>query len=277
LDEEFAEWLYTLPSLDREDARSSKAEIRSNVRLGATPGERIKTLAQGKRLAKILTGVSSVICLWGFIYPLPYSLAIWTLTGLPWIALELVRRSRGLLRVDGGRNDAHPTVAFAYLFPGLILLLRAATDFNIIQSPALVWLSLGIGGLLFVATFTIDSSLRGKVSTSLAFGVLCTAYGYGVGIEANTLLDHSPATTYTVTVNNKRISRGKTTTYLVEVGPWGPKSKASELRVGRATYEAIHSGDKVLLDSRRGAFGINWYAMRAWERGDQSGASKSLR
>jgi long-subunit acyl-CoA synthetase (AMP-forming) len=75
-------------------------------------------------------------------------------------------------------------------------------------------------------------------------------------------------TTYTVTVNSKRIRRGKTTKFLLDLGPWGPKMKSNTLRVGRATYEPIQPGDTVILDLRRGALDVNWYLMRSWQRGN---------
>jgi hypothetical protein len=117
LDTEFVEWLYTLPSLDREDVRTSKAEIRRNTRLGATPGERIKALARGRRIAAVLTAITAAVCLWGFVFSAPYMLTIAILTACPWVGLELVRRSAGLFRVDAGRNDPHPTVAIAFICP----------------------------------------------------------------------------------------------------------------------------------------------------------------
>jgi hypothetical protein len=277
LDDELAEWLYTFPSLDREDARLAKTEIRKNIRLGATPGERIKTLAKGRRVAAIFAAISIAVCVWGFVFPAPYTLAILVLTALPWLALELVRRSAGLFRVDADRNDVHPTVAVAFLVPPMVLLLRAVTDFNVVQSPPVVWFSVGIGGMLLLTIFVADPSRRGKLGSIIAIGLFCFAYGYGVAIEINVLLDRSPPRTYAVTVENKHASRGRTTTYSLELGPWGPKLKPNKLQVSRATYEPIHAGDVVILDLRRGALGVNWYFMRMWHRANESGTSKSLR
>lgn len=267
LDAEFTEWLYTLPSLDREDARASKAEIRKNVQLGATPGDRIRTLAKGRRTAATLSAITAVLCLWGFIFPAPYALVISVLSALPWISLELVRRSAGLFRVDAGRNDVHPTVAIAFICPPLVLLLRAATDFNVVRSLAVVAVTIGIGACLLFATFVADHSQHGKVGSGIALGLFCLAYGYGVTIEANVLFDRSSPTTYEVAVINKHVSGGKSTSYNLGLEPWGPLAKPNKLRVGRATYDPIQPGDTLLIDLRKGALGANWYVMRAWQRG----------
>ena len=270
LDAEFVEWLYTLPSLDRKDVRTSKAEIRRNTRLGATPGERIKALARGRRIAAVLTAITAAVCLWGFVFPAPYMLTIAILTASPWIGLELVRRSAGLFRVDASRNDPHPTVAIAFICPSLVLLLRAVFDFNVLPSPAVWSFSLGISALLLLATLVADPSRRENLGGSLAIGLICLAYGYGVAIEANALFDHSSPTTYAVRVEDKYVSRGKTTTYNLKLGSWGPIRKSNTLQVSRATYQPIHAGDVVVLDLRRGALGINWYSMRMWHRGNES-------
>ena len=66
---------------------------------------------------------------------------------------------------------------------------------------------------------------------------------------------------------DKHVSRGKTTSYNLSLGPWGPIGKPNRLRVGRATYDPIQPGDILLIDLRKGALRVNWYVMRAWQRG----------
>jgi hypothetical protein len=276
-DPEFSEWLFTLPNLDSEDARTSKIEIRNDVRLGATPGQRMKSLAKGRRFATALTVVGSIAALWGFVYPKPYDLTIAVLAALPWIAVEVVRRSRGLFRVDQNRNDSHPNVAIPYIFPGMVLMLRSMFDYNIVSSSAVAWFSIGIGGLLCLSAFAADSTMRENVVNAVALAALSLPYGYGVAIEANSLLDYSSETGYTANVEGKRIVRGKATTYELELGPWGPNARPNKLRVSPATFNPIQRGDVVCLALKRGALGVNWYFMRAWQRGDQPGSGQPLR
>ena len=270
LDTEFAHWLDTLPRLDSADLRRSKAEIRNNARLGATPRERMQKLAESKRLEKVLAVIGSLVAAWGLLYPRPYELAIVALASLPWIALEIVRRSGGLFRVDAKRNDAHPNVAVAFMFPGLVLGSRSLLDYNVFLSPVAAWFTIGIGGLVFLAAFVVDRSVRGKVGTLIGLLVFSLAYGYGIAIEANALLDRSTGVTYVANVEGKHIVSGRATTYNLDLGPWGPKTKSSKLRVNRATYRNIERGDIVYLTMRRGALGVNWYFMRQWEIGSRT-------
>jgi len=275
LDPEFAEWMYTLPCLDRDDARTSKAEIRNDARFGETPGERMQTLAKGKRLAKVLTIVSFLAVLWGFLFPVPYVLAILILMVLPWIALGLVKTSGGLFRVDTNRNDAHPSVGVPFLFPGLVLMLRSASDFNVLQSSAVALLSVGIGGLLCLSVFAVDPTTRRNRIIGIPLVAFSLIYGYGVAIEANVLFDRSRAVGYTATLEGKHIVNGKRTTYELDLGPWGPITKSNKLNVGRETYDAIQRGDAVYLTLRKGALGVSWYFLRAVGPADQPRAIQS--
>ena len=268
LDPEFWEWLDTLPCLDREEARNSKAEARTDPRLGANPGERIRTLTKGRRFGKQLTIVTVVVMLWGIV-PIPYPLAIFALASLPWIAVAIVKRWNGVFRIDGRRQDVHPNVALPFLFPGLILLLRAVNDYNLIGSFRMVWMPIGIAALLSFAAFSIDDSLRGRTGTLLAIFGLSLAYGYGLAVEVNGLFDRSPGITYRPHVQDKRIVRGRSTTYQLELEPWGPRKTPNRLKVGRSTYDPIQRGNLVVLVLRPGALGVNWYYLRAWERGEQ--------
>lgn len=89
---------------------------------------------------------------------------------------------------------------------------------------------------------------------------------YGAAMEANVLLDHSPEEVYIAHVEGKRIVRGKSKTYELDLEAWGPIMKSNKLRVTRATYDAIEHGDVVDLISKRGALGVKWYFMRQWRR-----------
>jgi len=268
-DPEFAEWVYTLPCLDDEDRRKSKSEIRNDNRYGATPGDRMKTLARSRRTARVLAVLSSLALLWGFLYPRPYELVIAILAVLPWLGLEVVRRSGGLLTIDAPRNDPHPTVAFTYLGPSLVLLLRAVMDYNIIPTFVLVWLTIGPGALLFFSAIAVDRTVRAKRGLTVSLLALSLVYGYGVAIEANGLLDRSAGTNFTTKVEDKRIVRGRTTTYELALAHWGPKTKTNRLRVGRPTYDYIQRGDVVFITLQHGALGLNWYFMRSWTPGNQ--------
>lgn len=273
MDLEFSDWLSALPDLDTEEARASKIGFRNDRRLGTTPGERMRALAKGRRIAGVL-GVATVIAsFWGFLFPVPYRLIIVVLAVLPWLALEAVRRSGGALQIDKRRNDIRPTVVHPMLFPGLILLLRSLFDLNVLYSRGTVAVFVGIGCLFWLCVLAVGRATTARAVNPLGALIwlpFCAIYGYGLTIEANALLDRSPGVSYQAEVEGKRIPRGRYTEYELALAPWGPRTTPNTLRVSQATFDAIRKGDTVSLTLKRGALGASWYVMRAWHRGDQS-------
>lgn len=266
LDSEFAEWAYTLPCLDATDRKSSKIEIRNDARLGKTPGERMQALTKGRRFARAVNVGACLVALWGVFRPDPYDVSIWCLVALPWIALAIVRGSRGLFRVDGHRNDAHPNVAIAVLFPALALLLRSVFDYELMHTLVLGCYAIALGVVFWLCVCAVDQSVRTKAGSAIALLGFSLVYGYGTAVQANALLDRSPEQSYSAEVKDKRILSGKTTTYQLNLGPWGAFPDSNRIRVGQTTYEYIQRGDVVHMVVRQGAFGANWYFMRSWER-----------
>lgn len=265
-DDDFQEWFNALPSLDNQESETSEAEVLEDPHFGASPPARSVMLEKGKKRATILSAVSIVVSLWAIFYPRPYLPLILILAALPWVAVTIVWRSGGLFRVDQVKNDAHPSVASALLFPELALMLRAVLDFDVFQSATAVALYIAVGGVLALAIFFVDPVSRRRKSTAVAFCALALAYGYGASIQFNVLLDRSPGANFAAVVQGKYVDHGKQTYYVLELGPWGPNTKPNNLDVRKATYESIRRGDVAELTVRKGALGISWYYLTAWER-----------
>jgi hypothetical protein len=268
VDNEFSDWLDKLPSLDAEETSASLDDIEKNSDFGNTPLERSETLRRAQGQSKGLTLFGILALLWGFFYPHPYALAVASLSMLPWIGVAMVVRSNGILRIDQRRNDAHPTVAYAVIFPPLVLLLRAVLDFNVIWSIRLALVSFAIGTALTAAELVADSATRKMKGTSVVLFLISLVYGYGVTVEANALLDHSPGTIYATAVQDKYVDNGKHISYNLKLAPWGPKTGQTELEVGKRTYTAIQPGDVVSIELQPGALGVNWYYLTSWHRTD---------
>src|SRR6185437_4700146 len=109
-----------------------------------------------------VNGVGCVVGLWGFVYPRPYGLAIGALFVLPWVALEIVHRSRGLFRLDAPKKDVHPNVAFAFFVPTMILMLRGVLDFNALSWWRLLAYGALLAAVLCANVMRADATLRNK-------------------------------------------------------------------------------------------------------------------
>jgi len=268
VDDEFSDWFESIPSLDNQETATSQAsvhtEIESDARFGTTPLEKSDTLKNAKKTAKILSTVSTVVALLGIFYPHPYGALILVLALLPWIGIEIMRRSHGLFRADELKNDAHPSIAYALLFPGTVLALRAVLDYDVLQSAYAVALYVFVGVLLLAAILIFDLTQRSRIGTLLIFFLFGVAYGYGVIVEANALLDHSPGIPYSATVENKEIISGKNIEYRLDLSSWGPKADTNQLDVSNSTYKQIRIGQTVQIKLKTGALNVRWYYLNAW-------------
>jgi hypothetical protein len=268
VDEEFSEWFDSIPSLDEKETAVSEAsvqaEIHNDERFGVTPSEKSETLQKARKTGKTLSTISIVAIVWGFFYPRPYEVSMLLLALLPWIGIEIMRRSHGLFRADELKNDAHPSVAYALIFPGTVLCLRAVLDYDVLQSAYAVALYVLVGCALFTAILIFDPTQRIRRGVLPVFFLVGVVYGYGVIVEANARLDRSPGIPYTATVQNKRVISGRSTTYRLDLSSWGPKAGTNELDVSSSTYKQIKTGQTVQLNLKMGALGVRWYYLYDW-------------
>ncbi|HZY63223.1 MAG TPA: hypothetical protein VFE38_11910 [Edaphobacter sp.] len=268
VDEELSDWFDSIPSLDEKESALSEASVRAEIqndeRFGATLSERTEALQKARKIAKTLSTISIVAVVWAFIYPRPYEILMLLLALLPWTGIEIMRRSHGLFRADELKNDAHPTVAYALIFPGIILCLRATLDYNVLQSTYAVALYVLVGCALFGAVLFFDSTQRRRRAILPVFFLFGVAYGYGVVVEANALFDRSPGILYTATVKRKEITSGRSNTYKLDLSPWGPNAVNNELDVSSSTYNQIQTGQTVQLKLKEGTLGVHWYYLYDW-------------
>lgn len=263
LDQDFRNWIESLPDLDAQERRASEEEILGGPENASARQERVEGLARAQRLAKRLTWATFALAAWAWFYPQPYWLAMTVLIVLPWAALVIAARSQGLFRIDQRKNDVHPSVAVAFFMPGLVLTLRVLTDIHPLAWKAALNLTLGACVVLCVAAAMIDASLRAKPLGLAVIFLLSLAYGYGGGMEADALLDHAPAALYSANVAGKHVSSGRSTTYHLRLAPWGPQDKDDDVIVSPAVYRAVRTGDSVCLALKPGALGVAWYVVDA--------------
>lgn len=268
IDGELSAWFDSIPALDDAESEASQsavqAEIEKDIRFGVNPSEKRETLERARKTAKILASVSTVCSIWAFAYPRPYEPLMLALILLPWVAIEIMRRSHGLFRADELKNDAHPSVAYALISPGIIVCGRAVLDYEVIQSLWSVALCLVVASMLFAAILLVDPSQRRRFGTLPLFFLFGVAYGYGAVVETNVLLDGSTGATYTAFVQKKEISDGRSTTYEIFLSPWGPERDTNELDVSRKTYGELQTGHQVQLRLKEGALGVRWYYLYDW-------------
>jgi hypothetical protein len=261
-DRTYHAWLAQFPDLGAEEAAEAQSEMEGNPVLGSTPAEREASLRQARSLGRWLNIGAGVMSAWGWFYPSPYRAVIGILCLMPWLALALAWRYRGLFRIDQKRNDPHPTIAYAFLFPGLVLSLRVIHDVYLVGWQRPLTIAIIVDGLLCFIASQVDPTLVKNRAAFLLLFIVSIAYGFGMSTEANALLDRSEPQVFQSHIVSKRISHGRSTSYHVTLDRWGPKTSPDEVMVTRGYYDSFAIGDRACVLSREGALKMQWYVVR---------------
>jgi hypothetical protein len=125
--------------------------------------------------------------------------------------------------------------------------------------PVLVATLLGLIIFAFILAATDHWKRR---SSFIAAVLLSSAYAYGAPIMINGLLDRSEAKVYPVKVLAKHVSRSrKSTTYYLEITPWGPIFQNDNVNVTGSLYRQVRVGKNVCVTLHSGALGVPWFGV----------------
>ena len=97
----------------------------------------------------------------------------------------------------------------------------------------------------------------------LVFTAISFAYGYGAAGLLNSQLDHGTAETYHVQVLSKHISRGKHTSYHLQIAPWGLVRHADDVTVESEVYNGIAAGGTACVVLHKGGLHLPWFVVGA--------------
>jgi hypothetical protein len=213
---------------------------------------RLRQLASGLNFAVYGLGLAS------FFVRDPNHLLICAMIALPWIAILLVGKFSPYFRFGGPRSTLLPDLSLVLIIPGLFLTLRALQNIAPIgwEGPSL--LTVFGSAILVGLAFWRDPWLKKHRGTTVLLLILCCSYGYGAGLQVNAILDRSTPHTYRVIVTSKNVSHGRSTSYHLNLAPWGPNASGQNLMVAYSQYAAVKPGDTVCMLLRAGALGVAW-------------------
>ncbi len=263
VDDDYRAWLQQLTDLDKRDRDVLLDEISNQQDLGATPKERLAALKQARVLSIVAT-VAAIAAALGlhigadaFHLPLAVALAL-----APVAVLFLMRQSPLLYAVFKRKSDPRADLGFVLLAAGFGLALQFAR-FEFVSMKPLVPLMILVA-LAYIAAF-FESFRRGSPMPAAVITLLTVSisYGFGLAITADTLLDNADATAYVVSVTGKNVVNGKSTTYYLELAPWGPVQEPNKISVSSNFYSETSSGDTVCLALHPGRLHAAWYHLAA--------------
>ncbi len=247
--------LYGLRDLDAEEFNEALAAIRMNDAFGATPEERLATLALERRLAGFLNAGLFALLLWAFLYPHPYELVVEINAAAiaASSALFFVKRKRW--RLESSKNDPRPDVRGLYA-PAGALCFRTLIDIRILDWGGALLVA-SVGALAIVG---LCMAYGAPQRSLVGVGLLAVAAIYGPLGEANTLLDKSRAQVFQARVTEKHTSeyRGHTS-WNVTLAAWGPQRTEAEEEVSHKDYDALAVGQNACVHLYPGALRFRWY------------------
>jgi hypothetical protein len=261
-DQAFREWFIDIPNLDHEELGQSMAELEAVIARD-TPGidateERI---AAAYRTVKTLNWAAGIASVWTWIYPNPYPLAMLAAGVFPLIAIILLARSHGIYQIEGRRNDARPSLAGIFIFPSCALAYRAIQDLHFLQWKPLLFATLALAAVVTIFLAQSDPHFHNRAIAAVSMFFLGSMYCYGAVAHFDVLADRSVPITYQTQVLGKHADNGRTTTYYLQVAPWGPRQHSDEIEVSRTLYAAISPGQSVSIRLYPGALHIPWFAL----------------
>jgi hypothetical protein len=270
-DGDFDTWMHAIPDLDLRDREGILDQIAREETFGATPGERKSALNYAIAwtvLLYVVAIVASVALNMGD-DSLQAGAAV-ILALVPVIVIAFVWHQPLLYAVFRARRDPRSELGFVLMIAGFALLIRCrgihmVDTQNILVGAAIIALVMAVA---LISSIHQGVAFWGRlIALFLSVGV----YGYGVIAIADTLADHANPAYYSTMVTGKHLNRGKSTSYILELAPWGPVDKGNTISVSAREYHQTGLGDSVCFNLRPGLLHLPWYT-----RTDCNGQSSAV-
>jgi hypothetical protein len=258
-DAAFDSWMAGIPDRDADEARASLDALLDDAEIPGSKTEKLQGLARARRTAGGLATTSLAVGAWVWVYPHPYDLALACAAVFPWIVVGVAARGGRLYRLNPSRNEAGADLSAPLLLPGGALAIRALLDSNVLDWERMLILTLVVTVLCVLAMWLLVRELRAKASSTFLLGVLMAAYAYGGATLANVELDSGKPEVFETPVLGSHTSSGKSTTYYLNLGAWGPRTEAEDVAVSRDYFDAAVGRKTVCVYLFRGALSVRWF------------------
>lgn len=251
--------------LDLEENIDDIKEVLNNPEYGYSYEERSNALLKTKKHTKILNIIAIVLPLLLLFIHEYMQLSIAVIALIPIFGLLMARKSKGLIRLDVKAKSKSPNLITTFTVPSAMLILYGLLSSDLLNSSD-VWMPfIAISFLMtiiFIYSYNVKLNFsKGITYSSIVLSIMLSAmYSYGFILSTNTVFDSSKGQFYKAEVLNKRISEGEnTTTYYLELSPWGPRTEIDDGSVSEYLYNDVVIGDTVLVQLRDGVYNIPYF------------------
>ncbi|MBS0577903.1 MAG: hypothetical protein JSR36_01420 [Proteobacteria bacterium] len=262
----FARWLDPIPDADAAAAAALDAEVANARELGDTPEQRRARFARAKQFANLAVFIGPAIYFCSVVYPRPYVLLVALLVLLPWVALAMMARPRGLYQFSGGKETGRPNLAPALFGVSAVLALLAVGNVHVLTWWGLIpWAVAAAASFAVAARKSAGYQASGQ-KTGWFLVLVASLYGFGAATAADVWLDRSVPSSYRPTVLAKHVTRGRNTTYRLLLEAWGPRLAPEDITVPATLYAQVQVGAPVCVTAHAGALGSAWFAVAPCDR-----------
>ena len=261
-------WLLRLPDLDAAQRTAREAEIGQDLRLGATPEERVARAASLSRRIRLLAIGYAVAAVVLVKFPYPAWLPLLLVLAAPWLALGLLRHPHlgcslfgSGVQVEQRDRDLGwlllgPGMAMLDVLSGRIAPLPAVPELLLLARPQLVLEFVLLSSVVWLQ----GTGERSLAARRVVIATLAAVYAVGTVVIANAVLDRHAAHPQPLWVLDKyRNSHSGGGSYFLVADTRHAGLVGRSVRVANAAlYQAAQYGNVVCAYVHPGALGLEW-------------------
>lgn len=265
-------WLYNnFTDLNLQEGHKEEKEFYKSSEYGVSLEDKKMLLKKAHKTAKWIK-ISSIVITVVVLFLLKYfgnKNFIYPLVFIPLVIILIVLFFKGIIKYDEKKEDEvtiYPSVLWGFLTPVFGLLLYTMFSINILKYD-LVWSPL-VYSTLIISFLCIYGSKEYKLENAKAIGttislfLFSAMYCFSVIIITNVFLDTSDEERYKAPIIEKRISKGKTTSYYFTLSNKDLSEKSKEFNVSKNVYNLMNIGDSVNIYVKQGRLNIPYYKIK---------------
>lgn len=257
-------WFAGFGDVEKMEAAEADAALVIDPAFGDNDQSRRDT---ARRLKFYVIAVAAVAGLAAFAGALGW-VGPWVLAGvmaLPFaaVALNLAYPQHLRLANENGMRDPRPTLLGWLAVPTIACAIIGIDELKLEDGTALLEFALPCTLAAAVYGLVRVPDLR-RSAVGMVWAVLLPlAFFWGALALLDVKFDDGPRHTYETTVQSKRESSGRSTTYYLTLAPWSPRNLDPEVSVSWPLYQASPVGATVCVVEGGGLLGIGWYEVQA--------------
>ncbi len=242
--------------------------ILQDENFGVTKTAHVRFRHRAKQTALAINVTGVIIGFWALFSPIPYEWVVGTVFLFPFVCLFLLRRFRGLLRIEQRKQGPFQNIVWGLLISTGLFALWVGIHFTTFNVKDLYLPVLALAGIAFWGYWLLTKGQYWSFSRSreslVVLGFILLIWAYGAVAGFNCVYDYSQPQIFTAQVLDLYTTKARreSTHHYAKLTPWGPRTSPEAVGVKLRFYESLKVGDSVTILFRQGRFQIPWYQLK---------------